>query len=119
MTPKPVTINQPAILFRLAKIYEDGMTGERLYDATRGVWRIDPKRAAGRLALAVYKGIVKEVYTTDDWLPAGRTEYRSGRRLSPQDLRGRWEFTGVVAGSRGLSRARRQSVAGVGRDGEI
>lgn len=61
-------------------------------------------------ALAVYQGIVKEVYAVEGWHPAGTTPY-STRRFDPDDLQSRWEFTGRVAPDEIHSRYLGRSVA--------
>ena len=35
---KPITIDEPAMLIRINKLYRPGMTVEALYEATRGIW---------------------------------------------------------------------------------
>ena len=69
------------------------MSAEALYEATRGVWKMGPRRDGAKFAMAVYAGIVREVYEIDGWHPAGTTEYRS-RPRSEVLVPGRWEFTG-------------------------
>jgi hypothetical protein len=39
-----VNVTEPALLIRIARRYNDRMTPEALYEATRGVWRIGRKR---------------------------------------------------------------------------
>jgi hypothetical protein len=73
------------------------MSPEELYEATRGVWRLDPKRAhAARLVLAVVKGEVVEAYEVHRWEPAGTTPYRFRTRREI-DRAGRYEFVGAVS----------------------
>jgi hypothetical protein len=72
------------------------MGDEALYEITRGVKRIGKRRDKARYALAVYKGIVREVYRIDQWHPAGTTSYNT-REKEEVKVRGRWEFTGSVA----------------------
>ena len=55
-------VMEPALLIRLTDSYRPGMSDVALYEATRGVWRIGPRREGARLALAVHDGLVKEVY---------------------------------------------------------
>ena len=71
------------------------MNAHELYEATRGVWRLSLRRYKAKYAMAVYQGIVKEVYRIDRWVPAGYSEYTT--RI-PEELkkRGRWEFEGKV-----------------------
>jgi len=92
---KPAKIVEPAILIRINKLYHYGMTPTELYDATRGVWVVGPKREQVKYAFAVYQGIVREVYKISRWLRAGSTF--STRNPRGVRRRGRWEFVGTVA----------------------
>ncbi len=93
---KRIEVRRPAILIRINRLYRYGMADNELYDATRGSWRIDPRRAGrAQYAFAVYGGVVREVYAISKWLPAGST-------YSAQDphgvkIRDRWEFVGTLA----------------------
>ena len=87
-------ITEPALLLRLNELYREGMSAEELYEATRGQWRVGMRREQARYAFAVFQGVVREVYRSEAWSPAGATRYRT-RDLSPDP--DRWEFTGVLA----------------------
>ena len=92
---KPAKIAEPTILIRINKLYHYGMTPTELYDATRGVWRVGPKREQAKYAFGIYKGIVREVYAISHWLRAGSTfSTRDPRGVKRRD---RWEFVGTVA----------------------
>ena len=92
-----VKVDEPAILIRINQLYRPGMSDEELYDATRGIWVArGERRARAKYALAVYQGIVREVYRIDRWYAAGTTPYHT-RRFTDEDIRGRWEFVGEVA----------------------
>ena len=70
------------------------MSAAELYEATRGVWVVNPDRAGrARFALAVAKGEVVEAYEIDRWQSAGTDEYRY---RPPVDVQrpGRYEFVG-------------------------
>ena len=96
-------IKEKAILIRINKTFEAKMNKEALYDYTRGRWKLNPQRAKNaKYAIAIYKGIVQEVYEIDDWHKAGTTE--STRKLndkpelnSTKSLIGRFEFKGKLA----------------------
>jgi hypothetical protein len=45
------------------------------YEATRGVWKVGPRREDVNFALAIYKGVVIEVFEIHDWHPAGSTTF--------------------------------------------
>ena len=58
-----IIIVEPTILIRINQFYRQGMSGKELYEATRGVWKVGIRREKVRIAMAVFKGFVKEVYT--------------------------------------------------------
>lgn len=92
----PVDITDPAILIRIQRAYRPGMPADALYEVTRGVWRIGPRRSAAKYAMAVFDGIIREVYMIDDWHPAASTPY-TVRPIQDVQRPGRWEFTGRLA----------------------
>ncbi len=69
-----------------------------MYEATRGVWRLNPNRAAhAKYALATFEGIVCEIYEiVGKWVAAGTGRY-STRSKSEVKRPGRWEFKGRLA----------------------
>jgi hypothetical protein len=105
-----VTITEPALLIRIAKLYRPGMTPEQLYEATRGVWKLGRDRDAAEYALSVANGIVQEVYAVGAWHEAGTTPYAT-RPRSQVAIPGRWEFTGRVAPTAVREKYLGQSVA--------
>jgi uncharacterized protein len=92
---KPVTIEDPVLLIRINRLYRHGMPARALYEATRGVWRLGPRRERAGYALAVFEGIVRETYAIGMWHPAGTLEYET--RDEDLSVKGRWEFEGRVA----------------------
>ena len=71
------------------------MSASDLYDATRASWKLGPRRKHAKYALAVFEGIVREVYEITEWLPAGSTfNSRNPRGVSSPK---RWEFVGRLA----------------------
>ena len=60
---EPVEVDHPALLIRINQLYRHNMDSLDLYDATRGVWRLGPRREGAKYALAVFEGVVREVYT--------------------------------------------------------
>lgn len=91
-----VDIEDPVILIRVNRLYRPGLTDEELLEITRGIWKVGPRRAAARFALAVFQGVVREVFEIGSWHSAGTTAYRT-RSFTPEQCAGRWEFTGRVA----------------------
>lgn len=96
---KPVNIREPSILIRINQLYRPRMTARELYEVTRGVWAIGKRRETVRYAMAVYHGVIREVYRIAGWDPAGSTPYRHRSRADVR-VPGRWEFTGKVAEER-------------------
>ncbi|UOK43656.1 MULTISPECIES: hypothetical protein [Flavobacterium] len=98
-----IEIEEPAILFRINKALKSSLTDYELYEYTRGRWKLNPIRAKkAKYGIAVFKGVVKEVYEIEDWHHAGSTE--SLRNLdtrselnSKESFVGRFEFTGKLA----------------------
>jgi hypothetical protein len=70
---KPVRAREPAILIRINRLYRPTMTPAELYDATRRSWAVGSKREQVRYALAVFEGIIREVYEITAWMPSGTT----------------------------------------------
>ena len=96
LTAQPVEVQEPALLITINQLYRSDMTAEELYEATRGIWVLGERRERAELALAVYQGIVREVYRIKAWHPSGTLPYRT-RDASGFAARGRWEFEGDVA----------------------
>lgn len=68
-----VTITHPCVLINISQMYRYGMSAIELYDATRKSWVIGVRRDEVQFAMAIYRGIVREVYEIATWLPAGST----------------------------------------------
>ena len=93
---KPVIVRHRAILITINRLYRSDMSDKELYEATRGVWRIGIRREGAEFGMAVYRGVVREVYRIKDWYPAGTLTYET-RDTEDVNLSGRWEFEGSVA----------------------
>jgi uncharacterized protein len=91
---RPVAVKEDAILIRINQLYRGDMGARELYEATRGTWKLGPRRYKARYAMAVYQGIVREVYRIEKWVPAGYSEYTT-RKAEEIKKRGRWEFAGA------------------------
>lgn len=89
-----VSIDEPAVLIRINRLFRYNMSEMELYDATRGVWRIGNDREKVKYAFAVFDGIVHEVYRVAAWLQAGSTFNSRG---TFDDEKNRWEFVGQKA----------------------
>jgi hypothetical protein len=95
----PLAIRHRSILIRINVSYSMDLSPLELYEATRGVWRVDARRVERvELAFAVYRGIICEVYRITGWYPSGTTRYttRDDSHFTSCDPP-RMEFEGVVA----------------------
>lgn len=72
-------VDVPVVLIRMNRLHHDFMGALQLYEATRGVWKMGPRRYGALFAFAVFKGVVKEVY---------RIEFSA--RVAPQSVRQRY-----------------------------
>ena len=98
--PKVTIRDQGILLIRINQLFRHRMGPEELYEATRGVWKIGARRNSVRHVLALYQGVVKEVYAVEGWEPANWRVYRFRadelKAREKQDV-GRWQFEGSVA----------------------
>ena len=102
LSASPIRIEHPVILINIAKNFHYGMTPQALYDATRSAWVVRESKAKNAAyALAVYRGIVREVYQVATWLEAGQTMRSSDPDGRPKSRtrkgKKRLEFVGKVA----------------------
>jgi len=77
---------EPALLITINRGYRRGISSDELYEVTRKHWRVSLRRVANtKIACAVYRGIIREVYLIDRW------------KTSPKKFKGRHYFIGQVA----------------------
>lgn len=96
--PMHADIPDPVILIRISELYRNGMTAQELYEATRGVWILGLDRAQGaKYVLAIFEGVVKEVYEPESWREARTDGFATREPLTAEDIKGRIEFVGKVA----------------------
>jgi hypothetical protein len=86
-------ISEPALLIRINQNFYYGITEQELYDYTRSKWKLGERREKAVYAMAVYDGIIQEVYKIAGWFPGGTTYNCRGLDLDES----RWEFVGKVA----------------------
>lgn len=87
---KPISIAEPALLIIVNRLFERNLSAERLYEITRGNWVLGVRRNRAAYALAVFRGIVREVYRIHSWSQAQA-------RTPEQKQQSRWRFEGEVA----------------------
>ncbi len=85
-----IMIQEPALLITVNRLYFRGITPPRLYEITRGNWVLGERREKVQLAIAVYHGIVRQVYRVHSW-------HTAKARDPKQKTRARWRFKGEVA----------------------
>lgn len=96
LNARPVKIKHKAILITINQCFRSGMSPLELREATRGTWRVGATRDQAKLALAVFQGVVREVYRIEKWDPACTTPYVT-RDTNALRRHGRWEFVGEEA----------------------
>jgi uncharacterized protein len=97
LTAKRVKVQHKAILITINRLYRSDMSKEELYETTRGIWVVgEARRNKVEYAMALYQGIVLEVYRIKQWYPAGTLKYNT-RDTSHFKNSGRWEFSGNIA----------------------
>lgn len=79
--------NLPVMLFNINKRFSREMTSNEIYQATRYKWRVGKKRNNGKYAIAVYRGITREVYVIQDWVQDGDDLWSFNGYLAEEDVR--------------------------------
>ncbi len=92
-----VKITDPVILITINKLFHHDMTLQELYDATRSAWKLGSKRETAEYALSIYRGVVREVFRIEAWVPGGSTMKSRDTEGRPNPRYDRWEFVGQVA----------------------
>lgn len=89
---EPFDAREPLILISIARSYEE--EGKNIYDAVRGVWRIDVRKAENfKLVLAHRRGLVLAAFRPRKWLPAKKINFP----WLDDDVQGRVGFEGSPA----------------------
>ena len=96
LSAQHVDVKERAILITINQLYRSNMSEKELYEATRGIWVIGKRREKAEYAMAVYQGIVREVYKINRWHPSGTLIYET-RDSAKFKSRKRWEFEGAIA----------------------
>ncbi len=97
LSAKKVKVEHKAILLTINSLYRSDMSKEELYETTRGIWVVsEAHRNKVEYAMALFQGIVLEVYRIKQWHPAGTLKYNTRDSLHFKES-GRWEFSGSMA----------------------
>lgn len=97
---KEEDIAEDVIMIRINQLFHYGMSEFELYDATRGVWRVNLDQAKrAKYAFSVYDGMVLEVYEIAAWVPAysTMTSQKEDKDEVKEQNKGRYEFVGKIA----------------------
>lgn len=90
-------ITDSVLLIKPTRLYRPDMSGDELYEATRGVWKVAEKKVAkAAYVLAVVANEVVEVYAIERWQRAGTAQYHFRPRREV-DRPNRLEFVGRAA----------------------
>lgn len=83
-------IEEPTILININSLYQRGISEKDIYDATRKSWKVSISRVSDiKLACSVYRGIIREVFTINRWLPSLEIEgrYAFEGKVAPKNIR--------------------------------
>ena len=86
-------IEEPAILININNLYQRDMTKKEIYEATRKSWRINIDRVKNiKIAFSVYRGIIREVFLINKWLPSPEVQgrYMFQGKVAPKDIRDKY-----------------------------
>lgn len=88
-----ITIEEPALVIVVNKLFWFGIPAKELYEATRKAWRADKKRIKKvEYVVATYFGIVREVYKVEKWFDifderTKKTRYGFEGQIAPDEIR--------------------------------
>ncbi len=95
-----IKIKEKGIFIRPVRLYYEGISGEELYEITRGVWRLSQKRRDNAdYAFTVIGYRIKAVYRIFSWYDALETQYHIRKdldSLGDKDIKNRYEFIGEI-----------------------
>ena len=94
---KDAQIKEPTMLIRINRHFRHSMSAEELYQTTRKYWKLGKKREKVVLVMAVFEGVVREVYEPAAWFSAGTTFDPEANKRLEERLIDRWEFVGRIA----------------------
>ncbi len=60
----------PAVVFKINRMYKPGMTKDEIYEAARGIWKIDWETRSPKFAIVSAFGKVQGVFHILGWEPA-------------------------------------------------
>lgn len=110
--------NDNVMLIKVNKLYRNDMDTNEIYEITRGYWRVSYEQAKKiKYALAVYYGMVLEVFEIAEWFPA-LTTMMVQRVDNRDELKKRYEFVGRLAPDSIRKKYKNKSVSNIFTKGE-
>lgn len=85
----------PVMVFNINQRFRREMTSDEIYQATRYKWRVGQKRNKAKYAIAVYRGITREVYVIEDWAQDGDNLWSFNGSLAGEDIRRKLQHKSV------------------------
>jgi len=77
-----IAIEDDLLLIKINRTFKRDMDWKKIYDITRGNWTIKKEKAEKyRIACAVYRGIVREVFEIKDWHYSPKENMKSKPRI--------------------------------------
>jgi len=114
----PLKADDPVILIKIEREWKSDLTEAQLYERTRRYWIANPdaRRTRPKYALAIARGIVREVYEIERWerYPGAQTAPHDPTRIdraTDADVADRVGFIGRVAPDKATYR--KKSVRGI------
>jgi uncharacterized protein len=79
---RKIIVEDSLLLIKINRTFKRGMDWEKIYDITRGNWTIKKEKAEKyKIACAVYRGIVREVFEIKDWQDSPKENIKSKPRI--------------------------------------
>jgi hypothetical protein len=89
-------IRSDAVIININGSYKRGAQGDAIYNATKGVWKMDGHRLNSiNYVLSEYRGLIVEVFEIEQWLPEKRPYGPTAKRAG-QFYEG-YKFEGKIA----------------------
>lgn len=94
---EPAIFSNPVILININKLYRPNMSPTELYEATRKHWRVSIRRVSTiQIACAVYRGIIREIFTIHQWLPSQKGRSYFEGEVAPRKIREKYRHKSVA-----------------------
>jgi uncharacterized protein len=87
----PADVTEKCVAININQTYKPDMTERELYECVRGIWPVGPDRDKADYALAIFQGVILEVYKISRWFEGGAVF--SERKFGENN---RYEFVGNV-----------------------